>query len=104
MTDPTRTQCHDRGCVFRLAELVAPDLVPDLMHMGDIAAEAPSTTNPAGKPAIRLFKHCDTRRYLNLAAEGEQITAWRYVGGPTVNDAGTYERIDLAAALHHVTH
>lgn len=82
-----RTTCTDPGCLWRLAELtVGDDATADLMLMG--------VDHEDGRPPIHLYKHSDTRRYLNLAAEGDAITAWRYTG------AG-YERTNLGDAIRH---
>lgn len=49
---------------------------------------------------VYLFKHGDTRRYLNLDTNGH---AYRYVSPPTGADhlPGTYELLELEAAIRH---
>jgi len=99
---PTRTTFADdceRGpaCEWHPLEKVA-DLLSergdnridpgDFMYMGATGADT--------GVAVRMFKHCDTRRYLNLDANGH---AYRYT--PTGSGGYTYRLQNLDAAIAH---
>lgn len=72
MPDTNPRACDRPDCEFRPLEQFASVIdgvsVDDFMFMG--------TTN-VGPVTVSLFKHCDTRRYLNLDAAGH---AYRYDG------------------------
>lgn len=64
--------------------------VADFMVMGKL--------HRRGRPDLILYKHCDTRRYLNLDAGGH---AYRYLPPPTGSESlGQYrQHRDLTAAI-----
>lgn len=67
------------------AEQQVPDLLEDLMHMG---------VCPQNGRVIQLYKHRDTRRYINLDSTGQ---AWQLNVDPLTGDVGA-RRIELADA------
>src|SRR5690625_2600677 len=68
------------------AEQHVPHLLADVMHMGTVHYNGHE---------IEQYKHCDTRRYLNLDHSGQ---AWQ-ITAQSAGNAVIGERIDFAAAL-----
>lgn len=71
------------------AEQQVPHLLADVMHMGTVIHEG---------RRIEQYKHCDTRRYLNLDHHGQ---AWQIAVHPESGDV-TAHRIDFADAIARV--
>ena len=67
------------------AEQWVPELLNDLMLMGAVEHEG---------RVIQQYKHCDTRRYLNLDGAGQ---AWEVAVHPDSGESGI-RRVELADA------
>lgn len=63
----------------------------DYYDVGDLMVAG--AVRRAGHPLLYLYKHCWTRRYLNVDTDG---VAWRFVPPQTdhADDRGSYERLD----------
>lgn len=71
------------------AKTHVPHLLPDLMHMGTVCHHGAE---------IEQYKHCDTRRYLNLDESGQ---AWEIAVDRDTGELNA-RRLDAAAALAHL--
>ena len=67
----------------------SPRLLDRCLRVGDFMLMGRERRR--GRPLVYLYKHKDTRRYLNVDA---QLRAYRFVTSRTAASDGTYRRLD----------